>query len=792
MPGLLCLLVALADTTGRVYSGRDHQLAVDPPRVDATVAVDGVLEEPVWAAAAVLTGFSRYAPTDGLPAENRTEVLVWYSPSAIYFGVRAWARPGSVRATLADRDRIFSDDHLLFFLGTFHDGRQALVFGVNPFGVQGDGSLAETGVATSGGFSGQRIGREAIDASPDFVYASKGRLTDYGFEIEIRIPFKSLRYQSQTRQSWDLSITRQVQSLGHEESWAPAIRSAPTFLGQGGTLEGLHGLSRGLTLDLSPVVTSKRTGSPHPATGRWDYRGGSPEFGANARWGVTPNLNLNGTVKPDFAEVESDAGQVSFDPRSALFFPERRPFFLDGLENFTTPNRLIYTRRILEPLGAVKLTGKMGRTTLGFIGAVDDRGVSATGIDHPVFNLLRIQHDIGQQSRIGVVYTDRIDGERSNRVAGVDGNLLLGGPWSLQLQAANSWTDPGGGARTISAPLWQSTLSRSGRTWAARLNVRGVHQRFQAQSGFISRTGIATARLSNQGTVYGRPGSLFERGSLEVALDGTWVYDDFVHARAAQDKKLHFNQNVALRGGWTLGGSVLIESFGYDERLYRNVAVERRTGAAVDTIPYNSFVPRATGSIANLDYVTSLTTPRLHGLSATVQYIWGRDENFFEWASAGITIVDAALQFRPTEKIRVDGTWVHQRYTRRTDGSTVSVTDIPRVKVEYQITRSIFVRLVGEYRSTRQADLRDESRSGDPLLLFNPTTGVYEREGALAFHTETFRGDALLSILPSPGTVFFAGYGSTMEDPHAGGVAPGLRRVEDAFFLKMSYLFRTR
>ncbi len=791
MHGFLFALSALADSTGPVYSGVDRQLAVDPPRIEASIIIDGILDEGVWASAAVLTGFSRYAPNDGIPAENRTEVLVWYSASAIHLGVRAHARPGSVRATLADRDRIFSDDHLLFFLSTFNDGRQALVFGVNPYGVQGDGSLAETGSTSGGGFSGQRIGRESIDASQDFVYQSKGRLTEYGFEVEVRIPFKSLRYQSVERQTWGISITRQVQSLGHEDSWAPAIRSAPTFLGQGGTLEGLHGLSRGLVLDVSPVVTSKRSGAAHPQTGQWDYRGGSPEFGTNVRWGITPNLNLNGTVRPDFAEVESDAGQVVFDPRSALFFAERRPFFLDGLENFSTPNRLIHTRRILEPLGAVKLTGKTGGTTIGYIGAMDDQGVSATGSDHPVYNLLRVQHDIGRQSRIGMVYTDRVDGDRSNRVAGVDGNLLLGGPWSLQLQAANSWTDRGGSAPSLSAPLWQATLNRAGRTWASRVNVRGIHRSFQAQSGFISRAGIATARVSNQISIYGRPGGVFERGSMEVAVDGTWVYDDFVHGRSAQDRKLHFNQNVSLRGGWSLGASVLVESFGYDPRLYQGVAVERRTGTQVDTIPYNDFVPQATARLPNLDYVVSVTMPRIRGISGNVQYIWGRDENFFEWSSADISIATAGLQIRPTGKIRVDGTWVHQRYSRRTDGSTVSVTDIPRVKVEYQLSRSIFLRLVGEYRSTRQDDLRDDSRSDDPLLLLNPATGVFEREGALAFHQETFRGDLLLSILPSPGTVFFAGYGNTLEDPNLDTTPRGLHRVQDAFFLKMSYLFRT-
>lgn len=784
----IAALLSAPDSVGPVYQGHLGELAVDPPRLEAAVVVDGVLDEPVWLQAATLTGFSRYAPSDGVPAENRTEVLVWYSPTAIHFGIRAHARPGTVRATLADRDRIFGDDHVLLFLSTFDDGRQALVFGVNPLGVQGDGSMVETGVTSSRAFGGQSIGREGIDVSQDFVYQSTGRLTDDGFEVEVRIPFKSLRYQSAERQDWGISIIRQVQATGHEDSWSPAQRAAPTFLGQGGRLAGLHGLHRGLVMDVSPVLTARATGAPGP-DGRWDYGGGDPRLGANLRWGITPNLTLNGTVRPDFAEVESDASQVVYDPRQALFFAERRPFFLDGLETFTTPNRLIYTRRLAEPQVATKLTGKRGGTSVGFISGLDDEALSATGENSIVYNWLRVQQDVGRQSRVGLVATHRIEGDRTNFVAGLDGNAVLGGVYSLQYQLANSWTTAPGS--TISAPLWQGSLVRSGRAWAGRLLVRGLHEDFRAQSGFISRTGIGQVRLSNQLSVYGRPGSAFERGSTELMLEGTWGYQDLVHGRASQDRKLHVNQNVTLRGGWTLGASVLVESFGYDAALYQNVAVERTTGAVVDTIAYNDWVPTRSGRLPNLDYVVTVVTPRIAGLSLNGQVVWGQDENFQEWSSARIVIFNGGLQWRPTTKTRLDGTYVLQSYRRKSDGSTVSLTHIPRMRLEYQATRSVFIRLVGEYRYQRQDDLRDDSRSNDPLLIRNPATGTYQRDLALGFTRRTFRGDLLLSVVPSPGTVLYAGYGNTLRRPDRDGDIERFGRINDAFFLKLSYLFRT-
>ncbi|HYC30750.1 MAG TPA: DUF5916 domain-containing protein, partial [Gemmatimonadales bacterium] len=387
----------------RVYHGRSGRLDVPPPREEAAIEVDGVLDEPVWQHAAVLTGFSQFSPSDGVPAADSTEVLVWYSPTAIHFGVRAYEAHGEVHATLADRDRIASDDHIQVLLGTFGDGRQAMVFAVNPLGVQSDGALVETGAVRSGnGFSGAVVRRETADLSPDYVFDSKGRLTDYGYELEIRIPFRSLRYQSGDEQSWGLNVTRQVQHSGYEDSWAPARRASASFLAQSGRLVGLSDLRRGLVLDFNPSVTSRTTGAR--SAGGWQYSGGSPELGGTVRWGISNNLSLTGTANPDFSQVESDAGQLQFDPRDEIFFQEKRPFFLDGIEQFNTPNNLVYTRRLVQPSAAVKLTGKTFGTDLALLSGIDDREVSATGDDHPIYNILRVQRDVGSSSRVGLVY----------------------------------------------------------------------------------------------------------------------------------------------------------------------------------------------------------------------------------------------------------------------------------------------------------------------------------------------------------------------------------------------------
>ncbi|HUR95301.1 MAG TPA: DUF5916 domain-containing protein [Gemmatimonadales bacterium] len=780
---LLPLLLLVGDTDpASVYNGRTGRLDVRPPRIEAELVVDGSLDETAWEQAAMLTGFSQFTPVDGVPAADSTEVLVWYSASAIHFGVRAFEAHGQVHATLADRDKIGADDYVQILLGTFDDGRQASVFAVNPFGVQSDGALVETGSTSGNGFNNAVVRRENADLSPDFVFESKGRLTEAGYEIEVMIPFKSLRFQPTQEQRWGINVTRQVQHSGAEDSWAPAKRASASFLAQSGHLVGLTELRRGLVLEFNPSLTSKATGAP--GTNGWNYSGGGPELGGSLRWGVTNNLNLNATANPDFSQVESDAGQFLFDPRNELFFSEKRPFFLDGIEQFTTPSSLIYTRRIVQPVAAAKLTGKGLGTEIALLSAVDDPAVSPTGDDHPIYNLLRLQRDLGAQSRLGMVYTDRIVGRDFNRVAGVDARLLFGEVYSVNLQVAGSHTRTS--EVTTTAPLWYARVARNGRTFGFRAQLNGSDRDFRARSGFFPRPGVSHVNVDPRVTLYGKPGSLIESVTGDLNLDGLYRYDQFATTAGMQEEKIHFNTNVRLRGGWTAGASVLIEQFGYPSEVYDGYRIEMpRPGGGADTVP---FVGRP--AIPNRDYVLQLDTPEFAQFSGNLFVLWGNDENFYEWASGDIVFFNAGIDWRPTDQVRLNGTYQLQRVGRRSDGSTVNIQHIPRLKVEYQVSRPIFLRVVGEYASERQDDLRDHTRTEAPLLIFDPGAGDFVR--ATAFGRKSFRGDLLFSYQPNPGTVLFAGYGSTLRDP----VDPddplrgGLRRSEDGFFLKMSYLFR--
>ncbi|MBI4421088.1 MAG: carbohydrate binding family 9 domain-containing protein [Gemmatimonadetes bacterium] len=765
-----------AITAERVYSGRAERIQVGLPRVEepGEIRIDGALDEAVWGGAALLTGFSQYQPQDGLPADDSTDVYVWYSPTAIYFGVRAYEPHGgaAVRAKLADRDKIDSDDHIQLFLDTFNDRRRALYFAVNPLGRQADGILNER----SGG------GTDA-ELAEDFQFQSKGRLTAYGYEIEIRIPFKSLRYQALPVQDWGIQVVREVQHSQYTQTWTRARRAGQSFLAQGGRLQGLSQLKRGLVMDVNPVTTAHIDGASAaaPAAG-WNYADPSPEVGGNLRWGITTNLTLNATANPDFSQVEADVQQVQYDPRSAVSVPEKRPFFVEGGEQFDAPHSLIYTRRIVQPVAAVKLNGRAARTNIGFLSAVDERGQSATPLDpnNPVFNILRLKRDLGPQSTLGMTYTDRIDGGDWSRVGSVDTRMVFARLYAFTGSYAHAFNRVGGVASD--APGWRLNLDRTGRRFGFSYNVQGTHPAFRTLSGFVNRTDIANASINHRFVWFGKPGARLESHTFGVNLSSNWWYDSLLTLKEPNDPKLHLNNTFHLRGGWRMTANVLIESFRYDPGLYRNYYIERTlAGGARDTVPYVGIK-----RIQNLDLSASINTPQWSSFRGTFNTIIGRDENFEEWAPAFIFFPTVTIDWTPHPKVRVNLRYPVQLYVRLTDWSTVRRRQIPRLKLEYQATRAVFFRFVGQYDAQFRDDLRDDSRSGFPILL-RSSAGTFTR--ATERKNNNVRVDWLFSYQPNPGTVFFAGYGASLREPEAFRFGD-LDRTTDGFFVKASYLFR--
>ena len=778
---LLTILAAAAllqDST-LVYSGRANRTHVDVPRIDTVATIDGNLDEPVWRRAARLTDFSQYQPVDGRPSAEPTEVLVWYAPDAIYFGIRAREIHGNVvRATHANRDNIDSEDQIQILLDTDNARQIAFLFGVNPYGVQQDGTRSAQFAggaggpsATGGGFRTINPLEGSVDLNPDYFFESKGRLVEGGYEVEMRIPFKSLRYQDANVQSWGIHILRRVQHSGFQDTWAPAIRANANFLAQSGTLDGLHDLKRGLVLEATPTLTAKADRADTVADGAYQRKS---ELGGDARWGIRQNLTLNGTINPDFSQVEADVGQVLLNERFALFYPEKRPFFLDGLELFDSPNQLIYTRQIVAPLGGVKLAGKLGGTNIASMVVADDRAYSWGGNHSPLFGVSRIRYDFGSGNTLGAVLTAREDGGSYSRVAATDFRFYHSKLYFAQFQVGSSWTDSLGNRRNGS--LYQADWDRTGRAWGFHYTLRSLDPGFNAAAGFVNRTGIIETRAFNRLSFYGDQGALVQTYGSFFGLDRIWNNAGAGHGLAESSESIQ--PTATIRGGWQLSGALTHSYFAFDPSLYAGLTVQRSAGTAIVVIDTASFtVPPPEKDELGASF--RVTTPTYRVFSGTLGITESQVPIFREAAPGNSSEIDAALDLRPTTAVR--GSFQLSRLTiaRKSDGSRFSSETIPRIKVEYQISPPIFLRLVGQYAARSRSALLD--RNGNPILV----NGVLDAGET----TNEFSTDWLFSYRPVPGTLVYLGYGSTLEEPREFRFQD-LRRTRDGFFGKISYLFR--
>lgn len=798
----LALHAPAAQAEGPTYIGAERQLTVTPPRVEeAEIRVDGHLDEALWRDAARLTGFTQFDPAEGAPASERTEVLVFYTPSALYVGVRAHATtPGRIRATLAERDRILRDDHVQILLDTFLDRRRAYAFYVNPLGIQQDG-IHNEGAGRRGG--------DRTDFSPDFIFDSRGRLTPEGYEVEIRIPFKSLKFPSTATQSWGINVVRKVAATGAEESWAPLSRGNPSRLAQSGTLVGVRELRPGRLFELNPTATGKREGAADGEGGlaRDDF---APDFGLNARYGVTSNLTLDATLNPDFSQIEADAGQITVNERFALSFPEKRPFFLEGADIFSTPEPLVYTRAIVDPIAGVRLTGKVGAFNLGYLGALDESPLRSGSRYAPepsraLFNVARLQRDVGAGSSLGAVLTDRTTGAEFNRVAGLDGRVRFGGIYTWQFQAAGSWTrawapDAGGegiavvGDSTVAVAtrdraghLLQTSIDRTGRNWGFRMQAKDIPGDFRTESGFVRRTGVTDFFLFTRLTFYGKPGSLVESWGPNLMANrifdgrGFWRGDDAAEGSAT------VRMSASLRGNNRVEVSASERFYTLDPARYARYAFvdasgATRTGEEAVRPLHRLEGLRGFSVQGRSSYFKSFSADAEVKREETPIFAEGtRGE---EWSAQG------GVELRPTDALRLDGSVRRSRIFRAEDGSLYSDATIPRLKLEYQLTRSVFLRAVGQY-TVEEVDLL-RAPGGAPYLRGGAPFRLRRGRavGAETVQHNPLRVDLLFSYQPSPGTVVFLGYAREMVDDGAYRFAP-LEPRADGVFLKVSYLFRS-
>lgn len=781
----LALAISGAPNDTLLFRGSAGELAVRAPFIETpAVSIDGHLDENAWARAALLIGFTQFEPVEGIPSTEETEVRVFYAGDAIYFAIRAQdSRPDQIRATLGERDRaIWGDDWVRLMLDTFNDRRQAYIFYVNPLGVQVDGFWIE---GLERGRGGGGVGRSPVDFNPDFIWESQGRLTESGWVAEIRIPYVSLRFPQSEVQDWGFNVAREVRRTGYKQSWAPLTSNNPSTLEQSGALVGLQGLRPRRLMEVNPVLTGKRIGG----LGDADVFGHDPfqsEFGLNARYGLTRNLVMDATFNPDFSQVEADADQITVNERFAIFFPEKRPFFLEGAEVFNTPQRLVYTRAVVDPIGGAKLTGKIGSLNVGYFGAVDESPVTFEEAgDNALFNVVRLRQDIGTGSTIGAVFADRtlLDGSGFNRVAGADARLRFG-HYTLTTQLAGSWTAegiesvlPGGVAfdrgPTEFGPIIHLQLDQASRTLNWGFRFEDVDPEFRAESGFIRRIGDVRSFAQVSYNVWGRPGAILERWTPRLQVEGFFDHDEFWAGNRPEEFEIQAQTSFTIRGNHSITVLVRDGYFAFQPQDFARYEVRLPDGTDV---PFSVPGP--------LDHMRALA---LIGRSQTARWLslngrlYLREVPIYSEASRGFEIQAApSATLKPTAGLSISLNYSLSRLWRDGGEQLFSETQIPRLRVQYQFSRAFFARVIGEYKLETRDALRDPS-SGFTLVRY----GSLSRPVA----DGDFRLEFLASYEPSPGTVVYAGWTRLMVGPDEyrfGDLEP----VSEGLFLKVSYLFR--
>ena len=815
---VLCLLVFSVNAQTTTTSTPKGSFVVPPekskpiviPRFEKSPVIDGKLDEEVWQTAVVLKDFYQIQPGDNTPPSRPTEVLLGYDPKFLYIAFKATDEPDKVRATVAKRDNIFNDDYVGFFLDTFNDKRKAFEIFFNPFGIQGDGVLTE--------------GR-GEDFSVDLLLESKGIVHETGYNVEIAIPFKSLRFEAGKGKLWGAHFFRRIKRFENElDSWMPFSRSIDSNLSQAGHLTGLEGILVERTIELIPSVTVSQNSRFVPSfqamelendPGRLVHEPVRGDLGLTAKFIPSSAVTVDLAINPDFAQVEADQLVVTANQRFPIFFPEKRPFFLEGIDIFQTPITAVHTRAIVDPDLAVKTTGKWGRNTFGLMVAsdngpgnltADDRGELNSCIDQRALDprvvcdderfidknayigVLRLKRDIGKENSLGMVATTYNFIDKHNDVLGVDGRFRLDKKTTLTFQALgttsrNFFFDPNDGEtryRTGNGFGYTGVYNMAGRNWGYEIFTEGFTQDYRADVGFFQRTNSNfnsfflryNSDPNPKKKIIGVHWHTFNH--VDYDWQGrlyTWESEHLV--------ELQLPRNSWVGAWWEPGYERLFDhefgptreakpcnpfSAGDDKCTFFGESTERASSKQHlsfffgsnphKKVQFNGQVTHRGGHF-DLDFGNGDKYPRV----SPAALLLGQDAPL-DPGRGSLFQFNGSVTYQPTNELRTQFSINSQRLKRYDTDRVAFNVKILTMRGTYQFTKATFARLILDYNTLNSQ----------------------------------MRAQGLLGWTPSPGTAFYVGYNDDLNydslHPFTRDVVPGFRRNSRTLFIKMSYLIR--
>jgi hypothetical protein len=743
----------------------DKSAPVQIPVVDTPPQVDGRLDDAAWSHAVVLSGFVQTSPGDNIAASQPTEVLLCRDRETLYVAFRAHDEAGAVRATVARRDDILADDYVGMYLDTFDDRRKAYVLFFNPFGIQSDAVMTVA---------------QGMDFSVDVLMRSVGVVSEQGYTVEVAIPFKSLRCALGTGAAWGVHFVRSIKRLDEMDSWMPVRRDVASLLKQSGHVTGFDGVAGARTLELIPSLTlsaaAQRVADPGGVPGgRIAAQPTQTDPGGTLKYTISSGVATSLAINPDFAQVEADEPVVTGNQRFPIYYAEKRPLFLEGIDVFQTPLNIVHTRTVVDPDVAVNLTGKQGREGFGLLLASDKAPGNYSEAERAdptllpqisryldksaVAGVLRLRHDLGRESSLGLVATTRDFVDDHNHVVGGDGRFRIDDRSSATLQAVGTFSRLAGSEHDGFGYSWR--FDRQTRRSLFIINGEGRSPGYRAESGFTTRTD------THLGSVFLQVGPEAKPNAQLLSWD--------VHNLAI------------LNGGWAGGLQDWYRRTGFTLHLRRQTNVTLDESDSETRLIASEFAGGFAGAPERRRHARSLrlavdSTP-VGAITLAIAYrpFWGEFDYDFGNGPRFPRVSPAAL-VDPHAPLDPGGGTGHDL------DLSADVHPSRQLRLTLAFTRSLLRR-------------DDNGRVAlDERILSLRSLYQFTRIGALRLRADydtlgnTLRTQALLAFTPSPDTSLYIGVnhdaGLDGFSPLTSAPEPGLRLHDRTLFIKLSYLLR--
>jgi hypothetical protein len=698
---------------------------IQPHKVDNPPEIDGILDDDIWASAPSVTGFRTWAPDYDKPMGYKTTVKMAYDAENLYFAFRCEDEPDLIKTSFAQRDKIRDDDWICINLDSYNDKQSLYALYVNPSGIQMD----------------TRYSNGQEDAGADFIWYSHSTIDDEGYNVEVQIPLKSIRYSVRDgKVQMGVIFERKISRTSIQGTYPPLDPDMGTaFLMQSMLLE-YEGIKPNMLLELLPAFTYGE--GTQRVDGENQKTGGIAEFGLTGKWGISSDLVLDATVNPDFSQVEADARQIDNNVRFALFFPERRPFFLEGIENFIVAGtglgeslqQVVNTRSIVNPDVALKFSGKIGdKNRIASIFALDDQ-LSPTGEDLPNANVYigRYIRVLKGDSFLGGIYTQRDTEERSNSVGGVDGTIRLGQASTISGHFINSFTTNRITQQTDHNHTEKLNYLLNNRRITVSAAFLNISEGFNTDVGFVNRTGLTGMSLFVNPKIY-------PKSDLLIRIDNQLqIGQGYDHPSGLWEKNIGYT----IRTNW-IRRTFLSVGFNISDEIFRGIRFSRNQyrvslGSQVDK---------------RLQVSSSFSQ------SKKIRYIF--DDTLQPYSGRGVD-VNGSVTWQASDQFNFNMTLRYSNFFRESDDFKEFGRTIIRSRNIFQLNKYFLFRSILEYDTNTK-------------VLFT---------------------DFLASFQLIPGTVVHLGYGSLYDrqewDPNSREYAEANRffRQRNNFFFKASYLWR--